>query len=544
MTSILEEYRTKSPKGALHKPKESILDRYRTSKDVSTATDIVQQIPRGTIKGLGAYGNVKEMLHLNPEEYLTESQKLQAERESANPPERLAEEIVETEGPPATTGRLPTSEDIDKFLDMIGYEKGKTPAGRVVGSGSEAITGSAQFAGTPLQLLLAGGGAISGQSLREAGAPGWLATAVDTGINLYELIKQAPKLLKKIPLKKSSGLSERKFEKLEKPTKVMVGTKEKAIEEVGKEFKDIAEDIQSSTNKSLKGFREDPYFEAKLSEGYEKLTESGSKIAKKTPSDSYQKFLGQEYKKIGGKGFEASDTERFIKKDLKKSIGKSAYKDFYFNELTDQYKKNNKELRKYLPYGLDAVKNEAKREALLAKNRAIAKTIEKDFGSFPEAKDFKFLNERWSEVQKIKTVDSFVNSIFTKEGINFKAAQKALSGKSKAQNLENAIGKQNFTRFKGLVSDLMEQEAGMKMLKAKGFTLDDIGSLGQAALFKPKLAKTKAVYDVMAKFWRRGLGDPEFTRDWGRAVELFHKGRITESLNVLNALEKSVEEED
>lgn len=566
MTSILEKYKKESPEKkseSVSAKQESILDKYK-KREIHPALDIAQQIPRSAIKGLGAYGNIQKLLHIQPEAKLTPSQQLQAEREATQPPEKLAEEIVETEGPPLTTGRLPTSQDIEEFLTMLGSEKGATSAGRIAGAGTEALTSGTLFGPTGFQQMLSVMGGMSGQSLREMGAPEWMATAVDAGINLADILKQLPRILQKTPKKKPSGLTERKFEKLEKPTRVTTGTKESAIEQVGKEFRDLAEDIQSSTNKSLRTFREDPEFEHKLAEGFENLMTSGKTIDKTVDPRFYNKQIAAEYKNIGQKGFELTPSERIarreirrgyrkpIKKETKSKLlqetgepfsSKKVYTKFTFNELVEQYRKNNKELRKFIPYGPEAVKNEAKRDALLAKNRAIAKTIEKEFGEFPEAQTFKFLNERWSDVQKIKTVDSFVNRVFTPKGINFKEAQKALGSGKKAQNLENALGKENVGKFRTLVNDLISQEKGMALLKAKGHTIEELGELGKVALFKPKYAKTKAAYDLLAKMWRRGLADPQFARNWKEASSLFNKGRIPETLTILNKMEKAMQEE-
>lgn len=540
MSSLLQQYRKPTEKG---QSKESLINRYKSNQDINALEDIAKQTALGAIKGtLGAYGQIPEALGINPKEALTPSQKQKTQSEFESSPEELVNLSSENISPEGT-GRLPTQEDINKLFELLGINpEAQTPGGRIAEKGSTALGGAASFGAGGLGSFLASAGATAGQAAREGGAPEWLATAIDMGLSISDMLKSGINALttKKASVK-PSGLSERKFESLEKPTKVTKGTKEKAVESVSKEFSEIAENIQESSNKSLKIFREDPSFESRLSEGYEKLKEAASQLPQKKSSNSYRKYLATEYNKIGKKGFEKTESEQQLRKIIKDSFISSKDKNFTLSELIDQYQKNNAQVKKYAPFGPTAVENEAKREALLLKNRAIAETIEKEFGNNQLAQDFKFLNDRWSEVQKIKTVDSFIDSIFQKDKIDFNKAKKVLYSNKRSRNLENALGKKQFKDFKQLTSDLLDQEKGMKLLKSKGLTLDDIGNTGKAFLFKPSIAKLQLATSYISQLWRKGLSNPKYTHDWSQAIKLFNKGQIGQAVSLI---EKITEEKD
>jgi hypothetical protein len=541
MSSIIDKYRKYSNEDGKSR---DILNRYKQKEDVSLTKDISKQAAIGLAKGLGgSYGGLLELIGANPQENLTQIQKEKFKKESQEPAEKLIE--IETESlVPEGTGRLPTRKDIDSFMKILGIEtKPETPAGAITSAATEAAGGVASFGGNPLQIALATAGGASGESIREMGGPEWLATAVDLGISFGDILKKAPGYLQKTVTKKPSGLSVRKLESLKKPTTVTRGTEKRAVESIGREFKDIAEDLQASNKKHLKTFREDPLFESKLSEGYEKLGQSASEVIKTVPSTTYQKSLANQYAERGKKGFELSDVEKKYRKEIIDSLPENRGKKFTLTQLFDQYKKNNGEIKKYAPFGPSAVENEVKRDILLSKNKAIAETIEKDFRNFPQSKEFSELNKAWSESQKIKTVDSFVDSIFPKGEIDFKKAQKALSASKTSRNLENALGKEQFKKFKTVVSDLMSYDQGLSLMKSQGLSLDDLGKYGKAMLVKPKFAKAQIIKEELSKLWRRGLADPQFTRDWAKALKLFNSGKIPQALEETLKLSKELEQD-
>lgn len=182
----LSKYRRKSKEAS-----DIDLSQYKRKESVkkSLPTDVLQQAPIGAAKGaLSSYGNVLELLGANPQEPFTPSQQERVTREAFGSPEELAFSISD-EIAPETSGRLPTSRDIEQFAQMLGVAAPETAAGRIVGKGAEALGNAATFG--PGGIGLAALGGASGEAIREAGGPEWLAQAADVGINFSNLPKAA-----------------------------------------------------------------------------------------------------------------------------------------------------------------------------------------------------------------------------------------------------------------------------------------------------------------------------------------------------------------
>ena len=490
---------------------------------------IAKQGAVGVAKGLGgAYGSLRELTRTNPKERLLPGQKLRAEAEAKGTEKELISASTESDIMPEGTGRTPTHEDIGNFLKLLGINtQADTPAERIAQQAGESLGSSVSLGPAKVATTLATIGGATGQALREAHAPEWLAMAADVGVNLADVVKKGIGGLTKEVAKKESGLTTRQFEKLEKPTQVFESTKEKAIEAVGKEYKDIVEDLQKSTNASLKQVREDPTFQRKLSDAFQELHSSAEKVIQKASSKTYQKSLVNEYTNTGKKGFEKSEVEQKFHEELSKAIRSQQGKEYTLTELIDQYRKNNSDLKHYLPYGEKAVENVAKRDVLLAKNSAIAKTIEQDFGNIPEAKQFSDLNKQWHEVEKVKVVDKFVENVLKDGKISASALNKSLDPSSKkTRSLEQAIGKKNVEQFRKLNSDLLSQEKAIALMGAKGISLKDIPYDILAFFSGIKLLKLPIGAKIISKAWRMGLSNPDFRTKWSNANAAFKRNDI------------------
>ena len=529
-------------------PKASIWDEVE-SESLSTPSipeDIVKQSAVGFAKGLGGtYGSLRELTRTNPKEHLLPSQKLRAQQESTGTEQDLIRNSTNEDLMPEGSGRTPTHEDIGNLLEMLGINtKPKTIPGSIAQKATEATGSALSLPATAMQATLATLGGATGQSLREAHAPEWMAMAAEAGVNFADLGKKLL-TIPKIALKKESGLSARGLEKLEKPTEVFSGTKEKAIESISNEYKNITENLQKSTNSSLTNFREDPSFQKNLSSAFDKLNQDASNLTRKVPAKTYQKSLVQDFHKTGSKGFEELEVESKLKDNLLKSITEQHGKDFSLSELIDQYRKNNSDLKHYLPFGEKAVENTAKRDLLLAKNRAISTTIDKHFGDLPEGKAFKDLNKQWSEVEKIKTVDKFVNSVIKDDKLNPRALKRALDPSTKTSRVvEQAIGKENVVQFRKLQEDMLDMDKGLALMKAKGIPLDEVGNHVKAALFLPKVTGLYWIGKSIAKIYRRGLADPSFRRDWHTHVKQFRSGDAKKAVTNLTRLFENFSEKD
>ncbi len=344
----------------------------------------------------------------------------------------------------------------------------------------------------------------------------------------------------KVPVTKPSGLPVRKFESLKKPKAVFKGTAQKALQETEKDFRKLTSDIQTKTNKSYKAMTEDPTFKSKVSDIFETVNKEAAQHLTPVPTTGLAQRLFMDVLETRKRGITRSPTEITKRSELTKFIRDTKGKEFTATKLLEQYRKNNEQLSKLYPYGENALENIGKREALESYNRAIASTIEEQFPKTDFADLFKFTNNRWSEIKKIETVDKYLNALFSKDKINFRQAEKALTDTKYSGRLKNALGKQGFAEFKQLNKDLLTQEKGLKLLKAKGYDMSDIPNLTVGYLFKPKITSALIGKDFALKVWRKTLADPKKIRQWRKGLSLFNRGHIKESLATFKTLEKKL----
>lgn len=159
-----------------------------------TVKDVGQQVIAKGIAGAGgAYGNIADLLHIQPksgEQLPGEQARNSTEFKILEKLERgevptLGEFLLlsEDEGAPTHT-RLSNTEDVKKLTqELTGIGEGKTPPGRIAGRASEFVGEGAAVGGGggAKGLLSLAGAGTAGQSLRELGAPELLATGVEIG---------------------------------------------------------------------------------------------------------------------------------------------------------------------------------------------------------------------------------------------------------------------------------------------------------------------------------------------------------------------------
>lgn len=506
------------------------------------AKDVGKQITKkGSAASLGAYGDILDLIRAQVRQRLLPGQEAMSKAEF-EASESLLPFLQDDDIIPHYS-RLPSQKEAEEFIEMLGGPKeAQTPQGRIAGRGAEFVGGALPFgAGSNLLKWLAGTG-ILGQSLRELGLPEEVATGTEILGTLTPAAKSITSILKKQPVKKPSGLPERKFEKLKKPTKVFSSTTEKAIEGMESDFRSLTSDLLKKTNKSYEALLEDPEFKSKVSNLFEKVRSSSKEFTEPVKPVKLLQFLDKEIKEIGKKGLTLSDTEAVKRKELRKTLQKLTKQNVTAEQLLDQYRKNNESLSKIFPYGERAAENIGKREALESYNRAIADSIESHFGDSEFGQLFKFTNKRWSEIKKIETVDKFLNSLFGENKVNFKQAEKVLTDPKRAKVLENAIGKEAFNDFKQINKDLLSQENAFKLMRAKGFEAKDLSHTVAGYILKPTYAKAKLGKDLLSKVYRMGLSNPKMIREWKEGLSLFKKGRVKEGLAILNALGKETKE--
>lgn len=160
---------------------------------LDTTWDAVKQVGKGLASGIGgAYGNVLDTLGLQAP---AGAELPESKKQVANAQTELLDKIKS--GQPLSAGesrllsyedespgyaRLPTSKEINTGIEnLTGLGEGETAIGRILGRGAEfAGEGLATGGGRKVLSVLAGAG-VTGQGIRETGAPEALASTVEIG---------------------------------------------------------------------------------------------------------------------------------------------------------------------------------------------------------------------------------------------------------------------------------------------------------------------------------------------------------------------------
>lgn len=179
--------------------KGSVFDRIseedRTNKGdkfdfLNTAKDIGEQVVSKGVSGAGgAYGNILEAFHLQPQR----GSKVPYNEDVSAIKEQIVEKmnrgeapgygemlLLSEEDPIALGSRFPTSPEVQEAIESIsGIGEGQTPAGRTAGRGAE-FGGETLATGGGLKALLSTAGAgLAGQTIRELGGPELAASGTE-----------------------------------------------------------------------------------------------------------------------------------------------------------------------------------------------------------------------------------------------------------------------------------------------------------------------------------------------------------------------------
>lgn len=502
--------------------------------------DISKQVSKKLSAGAaGSYGDLLDLVGAQTKERTAPGQQSLYEAEFNAPESQLG--FLQDEDILPRFQRIPSQKEAESFIQMLGGPgEAETPQGRIAGRSAELLGALLPFGATPTMGALAALSGIAGQGLRETGVSEGLATGIELGINLAPVAKSIPKILQKKTITKPSGLTERKFEGLQKPTKVSSSTLSKTTEAIEQEYRSIVSDLLKDSNKSYSALVEDPTFKSKISNLFGKVAESAKKTTQPILPNKLINTVNKELDKVGTKGLTFSDTEKVKHNELRKIMKSLDRESVTAEQLLDQYRKNNESLSKIFPYGENAAQNAGKREALEAYNRSIADAIEDSFGNTEFGELFKFTNKRWNEIKKIETVDTFVDALFKGDKIKFSQAEKAIGDTKKSSVLKNALGKEAFNDFKQLNQDLLSQQNAYKLLKSKGYDLDNLSKAAVGYILKPSIAKGKVGLDFVRNLYRRTLANPKKVHDWKKGLENIRKGKVQEGIAILN----SIKEED
>ena len=518
-----------------------------------TAMQIPQGIAEGTAYGIGmgltALGALGET-DLEPEEW-HRLRKLYEERgeDFDEAFERGRQEMLETIPTISNIGRKVEEETGIPLEPKTRLQKGLrffSTASKLAPKGG-TIRGSNTSVPRPVL-----GAAVEGtkEILQDSGVPEPIAEIASFGI-----LKMPSAEMGKIGIGKDtkpSGLTTRRYEKLEKPTEVSAKKISKINEKVENEFKNIASDIieKSPIEETYTALKNDSAFKKAAEEGFEKVNKLADDIPDTFSTKDLKKKIVDRTLGDKGTGFLPSEYEQIHKKFIKQAIKDTPTQDISARDLIKQYRKNNKAFGELREPGQSSAYNRGKKQALMDYNKVIAEMIEEKFPDTEFSNLFKSTNKKWQEIMDAESISEFMDELF--EGkINFKTGQKLLEKEGLQFPFKRALGKQGYENFEQLLTDLMSTKKANSMMKAaesKGFV--NFAKTTVAYVLHPKLGYAKGLYDAgklgYKKLWESLLDKPQLAIVWDKGMKQLKKGNFAEAektFDKLKAETKSVKPE-
>ena len=363
--------------------------------------------------------------------------------------------------------------------------------------------------------------------LQEAGLPEPIAELAS-----FAAIKQLPEGSASIKIGKEtkpSGLSTKRYEKLEKPTEISKKTIKNINAGVESEFRDIADKIieKSPINETYSALKNDSGFKVAAKEAFSEVEKLSEQLPNLITGKEFKKNLAKIVANKKGTGFLPSDFDVSYKKHIKEFIKNTSNQNIRAKDLVKQYRKNNEALTQSFEPGKSFAYNRGKREALLDYNKSIGSMIEKEFPGTEFSDLFKSSNKQWSEIMDAEAIDKFMDKLFSGK-INFEKGKNFFEKEGMTIPFKKALG-ENFQDFNQLMKDLMTKEQAHKMMKvAKSKGYGDLAKTGMAYVLHPKIGLTKMGLDISKityrKLWEHLLDKPQLAIKWDKGVQAFKKG--------------------
>ncbi len=437
-------------------------------------------------------------------------------------PSNIARMTEESTGLPITA-----KNKLQKAIEL-GTMAGKVTPGTVAQRGTAAIAAP-----------------VSNELLQELGLPEELSELASLGIGSYAGSK-APKI-DITKSKKTSGLIERRYEKLKKPTEVSPGKIKKINEKIENEFRNIASDIieKSPIEETYSSLKNDVTFKEQAKKSFKDVENLSETLPEKFSTKEIKKSLTDILGKKKGKGFTPSEYDVSHKKFINDFIKKTPEKEINTHDLVSQYRRNNESLAEAYEPGQSFAYNKAKREALSDYNKIIAETIESKFPDSEFSNLFKSTNKQWSQIMDAEAIDKFMDKLFDGK-IKFEKGKDFFNKEGMTLPFKRALGEEGFKNFQQLMKDLMSTEQASKMMKAartKGFK--DLGETAFSFVLHPTLGKLKLGYEVAKdayiKLWEAVLDKPQLAVTWDNGLKEFKKGNFANAEKAFNELKEKSE---
>lgn len=391
--------------------------------------------------------------------------------------------------------------------------------------------------------VLGAGVTATKEGLQQAGVPEPLSELISFGV-----LKGAPPNSAELgigPKTKPSGLTERQFEGITKPTEVSQGKIDKIDKKLQNDFRQISDKIiqESPLGETATNLANDPTFKQQGRD----LLDQAQTIADTIPTPISSKRIKTAFadqSKGQSAGFVNGEYEKAYKKFMNEAISDIKSKNITPSQLVEQYRKNNRSLGEYFEPGSSKALNRSKRDSYLDQNRAIASVIEQ---SNPElSKVFKEGNERWTKIMDSEAIDEFVNKIFDGK-TNYKKMHDFFDKNGQDRVFKRALGEKGYKDFESLMKDMLSSESAYNMLKvAKSKGFDDLAKTGIGYIVHPKIGLTKAAWDTAKGSYKSTmnllLDNPKYAITWKNGIDSLKKGDFSDAQKSFSILDKASEE--
>lgn len=367
----------------------------------------------------------------------------------------------------------------------------------------------------------------------------------------FGILKQAPEggpSLRIGTKKKTSGLTERRYEGISKPTEISGGKLKQINQKVENEFRNIASDIieKSPIEETYTALKTDSGFKEAAREGLKKAKELSAEIPGTFKTQDLMKRLVDNVKTQKHKGITPSEFDAQHAKFIKQFIKDTKLKEMTTLQMVEQYRKNNSSLQELYEPGQSYAYNRAKREAVLDYNKAIAEMIDQSHPDTEFANLFKSTNEKWTKIMDAEAINKFVDSLFDGK-IKFSEGKDFFDKQGMTVPFKRSLGEKGFKDFKQLTHDLLTKEQAHKMLKvAESQGYYDLAKTGLTYLVSPKAGAAKTIYDIgkftARKAWEALLDKPKLAVTWDKGIKEFKKGNFAEAEKQFKILQGEIEE--
>jgi hypothetical protein len=347
--------------------------------------------------------------------------------------------------------------------------------------------------------------------------------------------------------RKESGLVNRRYEKIKKPTEVSESKLKQINEKTESEFREITDNIlkEKPIEKTRHELKENPLFKKEVGEQFQRVEEIATSLPEKISTRKVKKkFVNDTLKKIDT-GLTPSEYDKDFKKFILQIVKETPKKDISAVDLIKQYRKNNKALSEAYDPSKPYAYNRAKKDAIQEYNRSIADLIEETYPDSEFSNLFKETNKQWSEIADVQAIDKFVDSLFDGK-IQHQKGKRFFESENLARPFKRSMGEEGFKEFEQLMKDLLETETPYKMLKVaqkKGY--EELFKTGLSYVIHPNLGIAKVGYDIGKNTFKAAMNairdKPKLAITWEKGLSDLKKGNFKSAEKNFKALKEEVE---